>query len=202
MESSPEPMSVGEAWFKLSRAAREPEAEREGEREEEQEADVSLFDANDDELEDTVARKLGGHLGWAMVLGGIAGGAGGVAMLLTAARVAERLRLDVDIVRTIGRTVHVPGVEPYDAGMGVAIGIGLVLGVLLGGLLRYSLRLIARILAAPLLAAVLWTLAHAFLFKSFAPRSLGALPFAPMVIGAAVYGLCIAVLRPPRAKPA
>jgi hypothetical protein len=201
MESSPEPMSVGEAWFKRRRAAgkreREPEGEHKGE---EDDADLSLFDVNDDELDDTAVRKLGADLGWAMVLGGIGGGAGGAAMLLTAGRVAERLRLDVDVVRTIGGTIHLLAIEPYDAGMGVAIGIGLVLGVLLGGLLRYSLRLIARVLAAPLLAAVLWTLVHAFLFKSFAPRSLGALPFAPMVIGAAVYGLCIAVLRPPRAK--
>jgi hypothetical protein len=193
MESSPEPMSVGEAWFRMGRAARE-----EGAAIRPVYADEDEENDDEDELEDTVVTKLGGRLGWAMVLGGIGGGAGGAAMLLSAARVAERLRLDVDIVRTIGRSVHVLGVDPFEAGMGVAVGIGLVLGVLFGCLLRYSLRLIARILAAPLLAAVLWTLAHAFLFKSFAPHSLGALPFAPMVVGAAVYGLCIAILRPPR----
>jgi hypothetical protein len=30
--------------------------------------------------------------------------------------------------------------------------------------------------------------------------SLGALPFGPMVLGAVVYGLCVAILPPPR-KP-
>lgn len=189
MDSDParEPLSVGEAWFRRARSV--PEAR------------LSDPDMDEAESEALDALSLGGRLGWALVLGGIGGGIGGFAMMYAAADVARRLRIDVDVVRTVGRpAAHALAAEPFDAGMAVAIGVGAVVGVAFGALLRYSLRIRARLLAAPLLAIVLWTLVHAFLFKSFAPRSLGALPFAPMVIGAAVYGLCIAILRPPRRR--
>jgi hypothetical protein len=188
METEParEPMSVGEAWFRPERLLRD-----------ERMSDLAEDDAEIEELD-----ALGARPGWALVLGGIGGGIGGAAMMLASAEVAQRLRIDVDVVRTVGRCAHGLAGDPFEAGMGLAIGIGAVLGVPLGGLLRYSLRLVARVLAAPLLAAVLWTLVHAFLFKSFAPHSLGALPFAPMVVGAAVYGLCVAILRPPRRRRA
>jgi hypothetical protein len=190
MDSVPEPMSVGEAWFRQARALRESASDP-GEMED---------DIEDDDLVLAGLPTPGGGLGWAFVLGGIGGGIGGAAMMFAAAAAARRLHVDVDVVRTIGRTVRVLPVDPHEAGMGLAIVLGVVVGVLFGALLRYSRRFIARLVAAPLLAAVLWTLVHAFLFKSFAPHSLGALPFAPMVIGAAVYGLCIAILRPPRPR--
>jgi hypothetical protein len=70
--------------------------------------------------------------------------------------------------------------------------------MIFGALMRHTLRIIARLLASVLLAVVLWTLVHAFVFKSYAGTSLGALPFGPLIAGAAVFGICVAILRPPR----
>ena len=72
--------------------------------------------------------------------------------------------------------------------------------MLLGALMRHTQRVIARLLVGALFAPVVWTLVHAFVLKSFAAATLGALPFGPMVAGAAVYGICVALLPPPRRR--
>jgi hypothetical protein len=121
-------------------------------------------------------------------------------MMFVAAAVARRLRLDADIIGTIGHCARFLGNDSFIVGLGVAIAIGSVVGLVFGALMRHSLRLIARLLAGVLLAVVLWTFVHAFVFKSLAPASLGALPFVPMIAGAAVFGICVAIIPPRRRR--
>jgi hypothetical protein len=146
--------------------------------------------------------ELEGHPRWALALGAIGGAGGGAAMMFVAVEVARRLRLDADIIGTIGRGARPLGDDPFVVGLGVAIVIGSAVGMVFGVLMRHSVRLIARLLAGVLLAVVLWTFVHAFVFKSFAAASLGALPLGPMLAGATVFGICIALLRPPRRRVA
>jgi hypothetical protein len=140
-----------------------------------------------------------GSLGWAIGLGGLGGGVGGGAMLVIAGELAQRMRTNMDVVRTVGNTVRVLA-DPFLAGIVVGVVLGAVSGAAIGALMRHSMRFTARVLAGVILAPVLWTLVHAFVLKSFAPN-LGALPFGPMAAGAVAYGLCIALLRPPQKLP-
>jgi hypothetical protein len=190
--SSISPLSVGEAWFKRVNLPAPRSSSRASKRDEEE-------DEKDDDGEGTLTVDLGGSLGWALLLGAIGGAGGGAAMMVASGEVARRLHLDVDIVGMVGRGVHLLGDDPFKAGIGVGIALGAVAGIVFGGVLRHSHRLVARMLAAPLLAAVVWTFVHAFVLKTWAPR-LGSLPFAPMVIGALAYGLCVAILPPPRRR--
>lgn len=138
-------------------------------------------------------------VGWALGLGFVGGSVGGVAMIFIAAEIARRLRFDPDLVRAIGRAAHLSGEDPLTATIALAVGVGGLTGLALGAALRHAGRLIARVLAGVILAAALWTFVHAFVLKAFAPR-LGALPFGPMVAGAVAYGLCVAMLRPPKKR--
>ena len=115
----------------------------------------------------------GGDPRWALVLGGVSGGVGGAAMMFVAAEVARRLRLDVDIIGTIGRGARILGDDSYKLGLAVSVAVGCVVGMIFGALMRHTVRMIARLLASVMLAIVLWTLVHAFVFKSFAAASLG-----------------------------
>lgn len=133
----------------------------------------------------------------ALVFGALSGGAGGAAMIFVADALARRQGVGIDIVRTVGRAARF-GSDPYVVGIGVAVAIGVVVGLAFGALLRHARRFIARALAGVLFAAILWTLVHAFVLKSFAPTTLGALPVLPMVVGASLLGLAVALLRPPR----
>jgi hypothetical protein len=138
-----------------------------------------------------------GRLGWAILLGAIGGGGGGAAMLFLSAELARRFGSRVDVVHTIGANARAFMGEREGA-LVIFVVLGAFTGTLLGALFRYSLRLVPRLLAGALLAPVLWTLFQAFVFPTFAPHSLAALPFGAMAAGAAVYGMCVALLRPPR----
>jgi len=142
-----------------------------------------------------------GHLTWAVGLGLFAGAVGAAAMICTASAIARQLHLSVDILRTIGAITPLFGESALRTSLVLGGVVGALVGAGLGALMRYSLRLTARVLSGLILAPVLWTLAQAFLIAPFAP-SLRALPFGPMVAGALVYGLCIALARPPRGRRA
>jgi hypothetical protein len=139
-----------------------------------------------------------GHPTWTLALGGVSGAIGAVAMMFVATEIARRLRLDADVIRTIGHSARALGADPFVVGVGVSAAVGSVVGVIFGALMRHTRRIIARLLAGMMLGVVLWTLVHAFVFKSFAAASLGALPFVPLIAGAAVFGICVAIARPPR----
>jgi hypothetical protein len=141
-----------------------------------------------------------GQLTWAVGLGLFAGALGGAAMIGTANAIARQVHLSVDILQTIGGITPLFGESALRTSLVLGGVVGALVGAGLGALMRYSLRLTARVLSGLILAPALWTLAHAFLIKPFAP-SLRALPFGPMVAGALVYGLCIALVKPPRGKP-
>lgn len=155
----------------------------------------------EDSLLPVVPPKDRGSLEWALGLGFFGGAAGGAAMVFVADWLARRyVPGGTPVAGTIGQHVPLFEGDAFAGAMAVGIVIGAALGVPIGALLRYTLRMVARLLAGGLLAPVLWILVHAFVLKSFAPR-LASLPIGPMLAGAAVYGLCLALLRPPRALP-
>ena len=135
---------------------------------------------------------------WTLVCGAFGGGGGGAAMVFVANEVARRRGMDVDVIRTIGRAGRAFGSDAYVIGIAMAVVAGIVVGLAVGALMRHARRFVARILAGVLFAVVLWTLVHAFVLQSFAPATLGALPLLPMIAGASVLGLAIALVRPPR----
>jgi hypothetical protein len=177
--------SLGSSWFNDS-GSLPPSSDR---------APVSLPPGSSAPL-----GEVDGDPTWAFILGGLGGGVGGAAMMLVAAELGRRLRHDVDIIRTVGHAARGFGDSPFGVGIAVAVAMGIVVGTFFGALMRHTVRLTARLIAGVMLAVVLWTFVHAFVLKSLAPTSLGALPFGPLIAGAVVFGLIIAVLRPPRRR--
>ena len=156
---------------------------------------------HEDSLLPVVPPKDRGSLEWALGLGFFGGGAGGAVMVLVADFIARRYQPGgTPVVGTIGQHVPLFEGDAFAGAIAVGIVLGAVLGVPIGALMRYTLRMVARVLAGGLLAPVLWILVHAFVLKSFAPR-LATLPIGPMLAGAALYGVCLGLLRPPRALP-
>lgn len=178
--SLPKERSLGESWFNARAAA----------------------DRVSDPPDEPVGRiEKVGQLSWAVGLGLVGGASGGVAMMFVAREFARRLAIQVDVVRTIGHGARALFADAYVGGLVLSAVVGALVGMLMGALMRYTLRVVPRVLAAALLAPVLWTLLQAFVLKSFAPSTLGALPFGPMIAGAAVYGICVALIPPPRRLP-
>jgi hypothetical protein len=139
--------------------------------------------------------------GWAALFGLVGGAAGALAMLYAASQVAKYLRLDVDIVRTLGSAAPLAafgndGIR--NAGFAVALAAGALVGAVLGLLLMYVLGVFSRVLIGAILGPVLWTLVHAFLLRRYTPMLAQALPFVPMAVGAVAYGICMAVIPPLR----
>lgn len=149
-----------------------------------------------DSLDEPVVVRRG-RVGWAMVLAAIGGGVGGAAMLFTASEIARRWGMPTDVVRAVGASAPALG-EPFHAGWILAAILGAAAGVPFGVLTRYSLRVRARVLSGILLATSLWTLVQAFVLPAVAPVLLASLPYGPMVAGAAVYGLLVVLVPPPR----
>jgi hypothetical protein len=139
--------------------------------------------------------------GWAAFFGFVGGGAGALAMLFGAGEIAKYQHLDVDIVRTLGNAVPFAafgGDGTRNAGFAVALGAGAIVGAVLGLLLMYVLGVFSRVLVGAILGPALWTVVHAFVLTRYTPMLAQSLPFIPMAIGAAVYGVCAAVLPPLR----
>ncbi len=139
--------------------------------------------------------RIEGSKGWAMILGALGGAGGGIAMLFVAREIARRTGSTVDIIGTIGHGAR-RFTDEHTGGLAIAIVLGAILGIGIGALFRHSLRIVPRVLAGALLASVLWTLVQAFLLVG----ALGSLPFGAMVAGAAVYGVCVAIIPPPKRR--
>lgn len=160
-------------------------------------ADVESDDVEPDAEDAPAPSELEGDPKWALAFGALSGGAGAAAMIFVAAEISRRRGIDIDVIRTIGRGGRVLSDDAFVIGIAVAVVVGIFVGMLFGALMRHARRPLARVLAGMLLAVGLWTLVHAFVLKSFAPTSLGNLPFGPMIAGASLFGLCVAILRPP-----
>jgi hypothetical protein len=154
----------------------------------------------EDFLERTRPPKARGRFAWALGFGAIGGVVGGPFMLLAASAIARRVGIDLDAAQVVGEIVRAWTSDAFTAGLALAAIIGAAFGALFGLLTRYSLRLPSRALTGVLLAPTVWTLFQAFVFKTYASATLGALPFGPMVIGAAAFGLCTTILPPPRTR--
>jgi len=139
--------------------------------------------------------------GWAALFGFAGGAVGALAMLYAAGRIAKYLRVDVDIVRTLGNAVPFAAFGDdgiRNAGLALAVGAGALVGAFLGLLLMYVLGFFSRVLVGAILGPVLWIVVHAFVLRRYTPALAQTLPFVPMAIGAAAYGVCMAVIPPLR----
>lgn len=138
---------------------------------------------------------------WATLLGGFGGGFGAALMLATAQFILKLRHSTIDVAQLAGGMMHrfVPMTRTTkEVGVGVAIAFGAVLGSLLGRLTWRPARALPRLLFFSILAPVAWLFAQAFIIGRFE-----ALPLAPFIIGALVYGLCVATaasIRPRRAR--
>jgi hypothetical protein len=138
---------------------------------------------------------------WATVLGGLGGACGAALMLVTAQFVLSLRHSPIDVAELAGSFVHrfVPvAAATSEVGMGVAIALGALFGSMLGRLTWRPERALPRLLFLSILAPAAWLFAQAFIIGRFK-----ALPLAPFIIGAVVYGLCVATaasMRPRRAR--
>jgi hypothetical protein len=138
---------------------------------------------------------------WATLLGGFGGGFGAALMLATTQFTLKLRHSTIDVAQLAGGAVHrfVPTVPTTkEVGVGVAIAFGALLGSLLGRLTWHPARALPRLLFFSIATPAAWLFAQAFIIGRFE-----ALPLAPFIIGALVYGLCVATaasIRPRRAR--
>jgi hypothetical protein len=136
-------------------------------------------------------------------LGTLSGALGGVIMLIVTQSVLAARHSSVDLVRDLGGTAaHALAAfsDPRVAGVVSAGVIGASLGAPLGFITRRLLRIVPRLLFFTLLLPMLWLFVRALVIGKMAPGVAVELPFAPLLIGWVVYGICIAVVAPPRAR--
>jgi hypothetical protein len=148
-----------------------------------------------------IARDAARSALWATLLGGLGGGFGAALMLATAQSILTLRRSTIDVAQLAGGLVHrfVPmAPATHEIGIGVAIAFGALSGSLLGRLTWRPARALPRLLFLSIVAPAAWLFAQAFIIGRFK-----ALPLAPFIIGALVYGLCVAIvasIRPRRVR--
>ena len=79
---------------------------------------------------------------------------------------------------------------------------GILPGAGLGWLMRRLHRPLARVVFGAVLVPSVWIAVDAFGIQRFAPRYAELVPFVPWLLGAAVYGVCVALVRPVVARSA
>lgn len=144
-----------------------------------------------------------GGLGSAAVFGAIAGGVGGAAMFAAARAVGQLEHIPGDFAADLARHLTPAALGSLGSaasGLVSVIAIGALAGLLFGMLTRHLLRVLPRMLFFGLLMPILWILLQAFVVRRFMPALAGSLPLLPLSAGAVVYGLCLAVARPLRAR--
>jgi hypothetical protein len=152
---------------------------------------------------DEIASHTEGRPAWAALFGLIGGAAGGPVMLYAARALAKQLRQDIDIVRTLGSAIpHAAFGDDgaWAGGLALAAGAGALVGLMLGALMQHVSRVAARIFIGLIIGPVLWIAVDAFALRHFAPTLAHALPVVPMIVGAAAYGACVALIPPLRRR--
>jgi hypothetical protein len=136
-------------------------------------------------------------------LGAVSGGIGGVLMAIVAESILDFRHSGVDLVRALGRAASAAGVPSPGAQIGgvlCAAVLGAFLGAPLGFMARRLVRVPPRLVFFSLLLPVLWIFVQALVLGRVAAAWAARLPFGPLVIGAVVYGACLAVVPPSPAR--
>ena len=135
-------------------------------------------------------------------LGTLSGALGGVIMLIVTQSVLGLRHPSLDLVRDLGGTAaRALGAfsDPRVGGVVSAAVVGALLGAPLGFMARRLLRIVPRLLFFTLLLPMLWLFVRALVIGKMAAGVAGELPFAPLLVGWVAYGICLAVVVPPRA---
>lgn len=135
--------------------------------------------------------------------GAIVGGVGGAVMLATATLAAHRTGSNVDIAATIGSVVTrgaLVGTPAFALGVVFAIATGGLIGALFAIVTRRLRRLAPLVAFGLIVATSAWVVVHAIALRHFAPWLARAIPIAPMLVGAAVFGLILAMQLPLRTR--
>jgi hypothetical protein len=135
--------------------------------------------------------------------GAVSGGIGGILMGIVAQSILDFRHSEVDLLRALGRAATAAGVPSPGAQIGglLCAGVlGALLGAPLGFMARRLLRVPLRLVFYSLLLPVLWIFVQALVLGRAAAPLAARLPFGPLVIGAIVYGACLAVVTPARAR--
>lgn len=132
---------------------------------------------------------------FATLLSTVAGGIGGVAMLLVA-RVLLLRRGSIDPAIALGDriAVHTQGIPADLMGMGMAAAMGAILGAILGRSSWRVRRVVPRLLFFAILAPAVWLFAQVFLIGHMSRDAISSLPAGPFLLGSLAYALCLAVL--------
>jgi hypothetical protein len=131
----------------------------------------------------------------ATLLSGLAGGIGGVAMLLVArALMLRQGSLDPAVALGDRIAVHSQGVPAHLVGMGIAAAIGAVIGAILGRFTWRVGRVLPRLLFFAILAPTVWLFAQVFLIGRMQKDAVSMLPAGPFLMGSLAYALCLAIL--------
>jgi hypothetical protein len=123
-------------------------------------------------------------------------------MIIVSQSILDVRHSSIDVVRLLGRgAAHafVNFADPRIGGILGAAAIGAMLGAPLGLMSRRLLRLVPRVLFFTLLVSALWIFFRALVIGKVAPELAAELPFGPLLVGSIMYGVCLAVVAPPRA---
>jgi hypothetical protein len=132
--------------------------------------------------------------------GGMAGAVAGPAMVAVATTLSARAHHAIDLPGMMARAAHVPAVWAHPAGWTMAVVMGAALGALFAHLTR-RLRSFPPMIAFGLVTAfTLWTALQGLVLTRFTPWLAKMLPYGPMVIGAMVAGLIMALQVPIRTR--
>lgn len=118
-------------------------------------------------------------------LGAILGAFGGIAALVVAGVVrSKHLVFDANIAAQIGHALH--------KGANGGFAFAAIIGFLYGGVLALVMRHAARFFARVIFGTVAGVLAYFCLHIGLVSRHAQLLPLAPMLAGAAIFGLFVA----------
>ena len=136
-----------------------------------------------------------GQIASSMVKGAVAGMLGGGLALAVTDRVANGPRFLAHVNAAVAFT------GTAWVWLGAAAACGMVVGALFGGVTRRLIPIVPRVVFGAIFVPAAWTALYAFVLPRCAPWVVAHVAFAPALLGALVYGLCVAVARPSRPRP-
>ena len=135
--------------------------------------------------------------------GAITGGVGGAVMLALATVLTRRQGQPVDIASMRGSGISrgaLEGTAAFAVGVALCVLAGAGLGALFAVVTRRLRQLPALMALSLVLSTASWMVVQAVAIRHLAPWLARALPVAPMMIGAAVFGLVLSLELPLRTR--
>ena len=137
------------------------------------------------------------------VAGAITGSVGGVVMLAIATLLTRRAGHPVDVASVIGDALSAGqlfGTLSFTMGVCAALTVGGVIGAAFAWVTRRLRHLAPLMVFGLLLATATWIVVHALALPHFVPWLAHALPFVPMTLAAAAFGLVLSLELPLRTR--